>query len=496
MAVWSKTMSLRYETFLYSAVLLAATCHGAAGANLLKNGDFSGVEDGRPSGWRVVGEQRVAVEGEERALRVDILKDEGGSETEGYVVYEPAPGTKAARDAGNRAECNVRVERPYVILRNLTLRNAQVNGIELKDTHHVVIEDCDISGWGRVLPDGYGKNGDAAVYGNSPVLEHIVIQRCRLHDPRSHSNSWNEERTRSDGGKTSHPMGAQGIMLRKGKGRYVIRNNRITSDANHMFNDAMGEFSNFSFAGFPNRDSDIYGNFVSHCCDDGIEVEGANMNVRVWRNCTDVTMMSIAGATTSLGPAYFWRNISLRSRTGPTRDYKGCKGGGFFKLGNEATQWTGGRMYILHNTVLQPPPWPGQNEPAGTRFGIVLTSSKNRQRNIVTRNNILHCSRDKYNAIRDERRQPSNDFDYDLYYGALKAREGSESHGIAGVPSYESAPCGAPCLKPGSPGHDAGSRLPNFNDGFEGKAPDIGAFESGAPGSLPAAWPKLAPYLQ
>jgi hypothetical protein len=35
-------------------------------------------------------------------------------------------------------------------------------------------------------------------------------------------------------------------------------------------------------------------------------------------------------------------------------------------------------------------------------------------------------------------------------------------------------------LKPGSPGHDAGKRIPNINDGFLGKAPDIGAHETGS----------------
>ena len=35
-------------------------------------------------------------------------------------------------------------------------------------------------------------------------------------------------------------------------------------------------------------------------------------------------------------------------------------------------------------------------------------------------------------------------------------------------------------LDPGSPGFDAGVRLPNFNDHFRGRAPDIGAFEAGS----------------
>jgi hypothetical protein len=34
-------------------------------------------------------------------------------------------------------------------------------------------------------------------------------------------------------------------------------------------------------------------------------------------------------------------------------------------------------------------------------------------------------------------------------------------------------------LKPDSPAVDAGEILPGFNDGFRGKAPDLGAFEVG-----------------
>jgi hypothetical protein len=36
-------------------------------------------------------------------------------------------------------------------------------------------------------------------------------------------------------------------------------------------------------------------------------------------------------------------------------------------------------------------------------------------------------------------------------------------------------------LKPGSPAIDAGVELPSITDGFTGKAPDIGAFETGRP---------------
>jgi hypothetical protein len=36
-------------------------------------------------------------------------------------------------------------------------------------------------------------------------------------------------------------------------------------------------------------------------------------------------------------------------------------------------------------------------------------------------------------------------------------------------------------LRPGSVAVDAGVQLPNVNDGFTGKAPDLGAFEVGGP---------------
>lgn len=36
-------------------------------------------------------------------------------------------------------------------------------------------------------------------------------------------------------------------------------------------------------------------------------------------------------------------------------------------------------------------------------------------------------------------------------------------------------------LVPESPGYDAGLRLANFNDGYTGQGPDIGAHEAGTP---------------
>ena len=74
---------------------------------------------------------------------------EGGTAS-GYVLYTPAPGTQAVIDVNNNADYNIAISAPYVIVRGFTLRDATQDGIRLlSGAHDVVIEDNDISGWGR-----------------------------------------------------------------------------------------------------------------------------------------------------------------------------------------------------------------------------------------------------------------------------------------------------------------------------------------------------------
>jgi hypothetical protein len=365
------------------------------------------------------------------------------------------------------------------------------HGIKLGDVHHVVIEKCDISGWGETGADGQAKNLNAAVYGSSAANANIVVQHCELHHPRSDSNSWNQQRP---GTTSSHPVGPQGIVLKGSGGGHVIRFNRITSDMQHMFNDGMGETKNFSYRGFPGWDTDIHDNFVSHCWDDGLEIEGANMNVRVWNNYIDMTYGALGAASPSLGPVYFFRNVYAVSRKHEGNSSNDLRGHYLVKLGNETATWVRGRMYVFHNATLQPPPFAGSPErSSGAEAGLVFTSDKKQAENIVSRNNVLHMRKSEDWAIRDTQRTASNDYDYDLYDGKTMFRDGSEAHGVAASPQFEAAPDGRLWLAAGSPGHDAGERLPNFNDGFVGKAPDMGAVEHGDTAPKPPLWPAFPP---
>ena len=105
------------------------------------------------------------------------------------------------------------------------------------------------------------------------------MQGNRIRDPRHGSNPW---RSAAHGHK--HPYGPIGVMFDRCGRNHVIRYNEIGSTNGNHYNDGISGSDNFSAAGFPWADSDIYGNRISDVYDDGIEAEGANRNVRIWAN--------------------------------------------------------------------------------------------------------------------------------------------------------------------------------------------------------------------
>jgi len=416
------------------------------------------------------------------------IKDVHGS-PDGYILYTGPAGGAARIDVANQAPCNIRVTRcSYIILRGLTLTGAQRHGIMLgdgkeDDVHDVVVEHNDISNWGTNDPTGFGIDDQSGVFSDSTKLQRVVVQRNRIHDPRSNANSWKQNRKGLSG--EDHPLGPQGVSFLFGRGQYVVRYNELVGDPTHHFNDGMGSDRNFSYEGYPNRDSDIYGNYIAYCWDDGLEIEGACMNVRVWGNYLTETYHPIATAAVSLGPLYVFRNVAFISRTGPKHTY----GQGFMKVGGSRTRhgyFGDGRVYVLNNTVLILP-----GDQPQVRGGI--GDGDRTLCNYVTRNNIFHVpvargSKDLLLSISDKRQSDTNSFDYDLYNGQLRAVAGSERHGIVGVPVYAdgvgldpSTKTGSFSLAPASPGYDAGAVVANFTDGHTGSAPDVGAHESGTP---------------
>jgi hypothetical protein len=408
----------------------------------------------------------------DRAATLNIT--EGGSAA-GYVLY-----TGGTIDAADAQPFNITIAASYVIVRGFTLKGARQDAIRIQpEAHDVVIEDNDISGWGRyerTAASGWkiGKNMDsgiAAYCRARPTLERVVIQRNRIHHPRYGANSWSE----------GHPSGPNGIMFSQCGGNHVFRFNEFYSAEQHYFMDAIGGEENFSDIGFPNSDTDINGNIIKHAWDDAIEAEGANRNVRIWANYIDQTTTGVATTVTHVGPVYIFRNVYNRSRQLADKPTDLDDRNVFAKSGTVG-KWGGGRRYVFHNTLLQAPPATGARYPLGAGGGVRGSGANEPVTNTVSRNNIFQIWKPHWEVL--DPRGAGNDFDYDLYNGKVGA---PEAHGIAGTPQYQPAngwaseSDGRYQLAPGSPGYDAGVRIPNFNDGYLGRAPDIGAHEAGRP---------------
>ncbi len=386
-----------------------------------------------------------------------------GSAT-GYLLFSARPGREKETviDVEGNEDNNVTISANYVIVRGLVLRNARTHAIEIQRGHHIVVERCEITGWGR--PGGSEKSDlDAGVYARQrrDPIARIVVQDNAIGPPRGCANPWGQ----------GHPLGPQAISFVETDGNHVIRYNTLASDAAHRYNDAVGGGWNSGPKGAPHRDSDIYGNLIAHANDDGIEAEGQNINIRIWGNKTENTFVGIALAPTIKGPCYVFRNVITA--------YEGVA----FKLG-EGDRKGHGALYLYHNAVHSPRP----RTEAYAGWG-----GKGLFKHLTARNNIINVN--GY-VLDDGRREPTNSYDYDLMNALdrerfmkwgqdrlslrqMREQLGFWQHGVTGDPCFADPAKGDFTLRKESPAVDRAVRLPGFNDGFRGPAPDIGPFELG-----------------
>ena len=419
----------------------------------------------------------------------------------GYRLYTG----NATIDVANAAPNCIYINAAYIIVRGLTLMGASEDAVRLGPlAHDVVIENCDISGWGATtfnsayssFPNTHsgvrirGKaENDAGSTENCYGVTRIVVQRNKIHDPRGTAGSWDN----------GYPYGPQGICFAEAGGNNVIRYNDIYGSDTKHFQDGIGGLNNFTKSGFPRENTDIYGNKVSYCYDDGIEVEGADCNSRIYGNFLDNTFTGVSTATNSVGPLYVFRNVTYVSRrhgAGATNASLDIEDRGpFNKCGTQNNSAIGGRTFLFHNTVLQPTQ-SGFSNPRGLNGGI-MDNGGGPVQNTFSRNNIWTAAyqgqggrsvAENYNGS-----GVGCTYQYDVCNTSLILLTGVASNIISGNPTYAAGVPVAPLAINGGPrtqgyelassslGYNAGTLLPNFNDGFSGSAPDAGAYEAGKP---------------
>ncbi len=255
---------------------------------------------------------------------------------------------------------------------------------------------------------------------------------------------------------------------------------------------------------------DIYNNDIYVTGDDFIEGDGGVHNIRIMRNRginaahTGLSAQPIFG-----GPAYYIRNIVYNTPVA-------------LKFSNPAG------VIVYHNTIVAEDST--NQQVSNAHFANNLFLGTDRQNGVASLGGPTTYSTYDYDGFRPNKTveqnytwmgaKPPALADYGppqpqrfKTLAELAAATGQETHGIEidydvfeslqpPNPPPNAGTYGKPYdagdlnfrLKAGSSAVDAGMRIPNVNDGFTGRAPDLGASELGQP--LPVYGPRGRPRMR
>jgi hypothetical protein len=269
-----------------------------------------------------------------------------------------------------------------------------------------------------------------------------------------------------------------GINL-QGSG-HVVCHNRLTG-----FGDAMKTEQDGA------RAVDFYGNEVLSAYDNGLELDGSEGNVRAFRNRFTNTYATLSYQPVFGGPAYTFRNVVVNVANEQMK---------FHALGTTPPEEPSG-MLVYHNTFVSP-------------LNALANHTSDVSHHFVIENNLFITATDPSGRTVDFTGGiDDGTFDYNGYFpdgifdftwGALgyvkynnlaatRAALGIEMHGlILTTPIFESGltapanyktalPVADVTLAATSTAIDRGLLLANLNDGYRGRAPDLGALERGCP---------------
>jgi hypothetical protein len=227
--------------------------------------------------------------------------------------------------------------------------------------------------------------------------------------------------------------------------------------------------------------NDFHNNDVSECFDDGTELDGSDRNTRCFLNRYTNVFQGISFQPIYGGPAYAFRNVLYNCQVEPFKLHNGPSG-----------------SIMIHNTIVR-------NGPPT----MVMTGEP--QYNAYARNNLFIGTQGR--ALHYD--CPNIDCDYDFDGFAGVSGDVFLKWNNIKYPSLDEVRKNCPVekhctvvdnktvfasgllppddnkkiferkivdlrLKEGSAAIDAGEVLPGFNDGFTGKAPDLGAYEFGS----------------
>ena len=411
--------------------------------------------------------------------REDLMKKLKSGSSAGYVVFDGGGSLIKGTDKGSVLDIE---GMQYVILQNMKFTKSNDHGIRISESKNIVVQNCEIYKWGRegafCDTERFGYVGGGTLGGIFVrKSSRIVVQRNIIRDPTGTSCYWGS----LDGkvlkkGESDHPAGPRGIALAI-VSESVFRYNEIYAvDKNHYFSDIFNGETSITGGEGVESDIDVYGNEFSNGWDDGIEIEGKNKNIRVWNNVIHNVYQGVASdrndSRTYYGPVYIWRNVITNLAKNPT-DKEGRYAG--FKLDNQKGK---GGIYLFNNTV---------SGLGGKYKKPSSTISNGPQYNLMAKNNIFEVNSSR--SYKDDTKKEgkyvgliTGELDYNAFshgksdYMVKKKWEKHSQFGVSFKYKKGEREWDYYAQNNGnSKAQNAGTRIPNFIETPDGKAPDLGA---------------------
>jgi hypothetical protein len=361
-------------------------------------------------------------------------------------------------------------------------------------SQHVVVRGFEIRNYGAaavrfsegakgcVLVENVIANATGGIFMKTPTTEDTVIWHNDIHEPGLADFGWTAIK--------ESEYGRQGIYCdRAGRGTSICHNHM------HGWFDciAVESWKNPTRLEY-NRDCDIMFNELYNAGDDAIEADGGGVNMRIHGNRMRHCFAALSLAPVERGPLYCTRNDATYLNL-------------MFKL-NVAGCTSLGWAYCDHNS--------GYCLTTGADGGTAISFPPTIPcANKVFRNNVIICNEWSvragqkhlaldHNCYYHVPGKPPRKFQWDAKpyasIDAFRKASGQETHGLYVDPRFQSHPdlgiysirnalsenplardtsTGDLRLQANSPCIDAGVVIRGLNEDFAGKAPDMGAFETG-----------------
>ncbi len=350
---------------------------------------------------------------------------------------EVQPGTNMDHPAFNLKDCS------WISIEGFTIRNCWLDLVRAENSSYISLRSCRLYG------------GKRALFATGRGSHHFLVERCSWEqDERvwSHEGDYSWEETHH--GIHNHYNGSifQGSGI---SGVFVLRDNIIRNTYNAF---RLSQINDGSFDPLACTNGEIYRNMIFNTADNVLEPEVHVLNLHFYHNTMINGHAFISITEVQGGEMYVYGNTALsmpESEDGWT----------VFKISCERDSLTL-PFYIFNNS------WQ-------VDFDMIGSPG-----NVWENSHIRHFNNACYSEASDSfgiyNIGLDNRFDYDcsnVPFPSLLLSAGHEKNGLVADPLFRDVLAMDFRLKEGSPCVDAGKKDALLLPWYEGKRPDIGAYE-------------------